>query len=59
MKIHYELKDAESGTRVKIRAQSIADLNFPMPANTVAKTVREKIAADLRKLKKHLEENVD
>jgi hypothetical protein len=57
MKIRYELKDVESGTRVKIRIQSVAIIEFPMPAATVVKATQEKVDADLRKLKKHLEEN--
>lgn len=59
MKIRYELKDDDIGTKVKIRVQSISEVRFPMPAATVAKNVLEKITADLKKLKKHLEENMD
>lgn len=59
MKIRYDLKDSETGTAVKIRIQSIAELEFPMPASTISKAVLDWIQADLKKLKKHLEENVE
>lgn len=57
MKIRYELKDADDGTKVKIQVQSVAELEFPMPASLVSKAAKEKIDADLKKLKKHMEEN--
>ncbi len=57
MRIRYVLTDAETGTKVKIQVQSVAVLEFPMPAATVSKATQEKIVADLKKLKKHLEEN--
>lgn len=59
MKIRYDLKDSENGTKVKIRIQSIAEVDFPMPASIVSKTVSDNITSDLKKLKKHLEENVE
>ncbi len=59
MKIKYELKDSDEGTKVKIQVQSVAELEFPMPASIVSKSMKEKIEADLKKLKKHLEENVN
>jgi carbon monoxide dehydrogenase subunit G len=59
MKIRYELKDVEKGTKVKIQVQSVAVLEFPMPAAIVSKATQEKIDADLKKLKKHLEENTN
>ncbi|MBX7174732.1 MAG: hypothetical protein K1X72_27400 [Pyrinomonadaceae bacterium] len=58
MKIRYELKDADAGTKVKIQVQSVAELEFPMPASIVSKAAKDKIDSDLKKLKKHLEENI-
>ncbi len=59
MKIRYTLTDADAGTKFKIQVQSITELEYPMPASIVSKAAQEKINADLKKLKKHLEENVD
>ncbi len=59
MKIRYELKDFEAGTRVKIRVQSVGELNFRQPPSIVSNAAKEKIVTDLRKLKKHLEENAE
>lgn len=58
MKIRYDLKDADGGTSVKIRVQSIGDTGrIAMPPTVLANKVREGIESDLKKLKHHLEEN--
>ncbi len=59
MRIRYTLKDTDTGTKVMIQVQSTGELEFPMPAATVSRATKEKIDADLKKLKKHLEENLD
>lgn len=59
MKIRYNLDDAEGGTQVRIRVQSIGDTDrIAMPPAVLSKKVREGLEADLRKLKKHLENNI-
>ena len=52
MKIRYELKDAETGTKVKIQVQSITELEYPMPASIVSKAAQDKINADLKARRK-------
>ena len=59
MKIRYDLKDAESGTNVKIRIQSTEEINIPSPVVIISRSVLEWIESDLKRLKKHLEENVE
>lgn len=56
MKIRYDLGDVPAGTSVRIRIQSIGDtVHIAMPPAILSKKVREGIEADLKKLKKHLE----
>jgi hypothetical protein len=58
MKIRYDLEDAEAGTSVRIRIQSIGETShIAMPPAILSNKVREGIESDLKKLKKHLEEN--
>jgi hypothetical protein len=59
MKIRYNLEDVDGGTSVRIRIQSVADVGrIAMPPSILSNKVREGIEADLKKLKKHLENNV-
>lgn len=59
MKIRYNLDDVADGTSVKIRVQSIGDTSrIGMPPSILSNKVLEGIASDLKKLKKHLENNV-
>ncbi|MEP6849492.1 MAG: hypothetical protein ABI999_11600 [Acidobacteriota bacterium] len=59
MKIRYNLSDADSGTSVQIRVQSIGDTSrISMPPSILSGKVRDGIESDLKKLKKHLENNV-
>jgi hypothetical protein len=56
MKIRYNLEDADGGTSVRIRIQSIGDVSrIAMPPSILSNKVREGIEGDLKKLKKHLE----
>ena len=58
MKIRYDLEDAAAGTSVRIRVQSIGETShIAMPPAILSNKVREGIESDLKKLKKHLEEN--
>ena len=58
MKIRYDLEDASEGTQVRIRIQSIGDTSqIAMPPAVLSNKVRGDIESDLKKLKKHLEEN--
>lgn len=56
MKIRYDLGDADGGTRVAIRIQSVGDILFQMPPAVLSKKVLDDLTADLAKLKKHLEQ---
>jgi hypothetical protein len=59
MKIRYNLEDSADGTSVRIRIQSIGDTSrISMPPSVLSNKVREGIESDLKKLKKHLENNV-
>jgi hypothetical protein len=56
MKIRYTLDDAEGGTAVKIRIQSVGDVSrVAMPPAILAGKVREDLEGSLKKLKKHME----
>jgi len=58
MKVRYELADAENGTLVKLRIQSIGENQYQqMPAALFAKAVNDAIKNDLQNLKRHLEKN--
>jgi len=59
MKIRYELLDVPGGTIAKIRIQSIGEMLFQMPATLISRAVSDNINRDLKKLKKHLEENTN
>jgi polyketide cyclase/dehydrase/lipid transport protein len=59
MKIRYNLEDVEGGTSLRIRIQSIGDVSrIAMPPSILSGKVREDIEGSLKKLKKHLENNV-
>src|SRR5262249_52559533 len=56
MKVRYELADADGGTRVKLRVQSVGENEYrQVPATLFAKAVNEAVQSDLASLKKHLE----
>jgi restriction endonuclease S subunit len=55
MKMRYDLSDAPEGTLVKIRVQSIGEVEIPLPPVVLAKKIQENLNADLKKLKKLLE----
>jgi hypothetical protein len=56
MKVRYDLDDADGGTKVKLRVQSIGENEYKqIPASLFAKAVNEAINTDLASLKKHLE----
>jgi len=57
MKIRYDLADVPEGTRVSVRVQSVGELLFQMPPAVLSKKVEETIQDDLKRLKKHLEQN--
>jgi hypothetical protein len=58
MKVRYDLDDADKGTRVRIRVQSIGEHQYQqMPAAIFAKAVNEAVRNDLQSLKRHLETN--
>ena len=57
MKIRYDLADAPEGTRVSVRVQSVGELLFQIPPAVLSKKVEETISDDLKRLKKHLEQN--
>jgi hypothetical protein len=56
MNIRYDLSDVPEGTLLKARIQSIGEILFQMPPAVLSKKVQEDITSDLKKLKKHLEE---
>lgn len=56
MKVRYELVDADGGTLVKIRIQSVGEIPFSMPAPILNKAVGDMIGRDLKRLKKLAEE---
>jgi hypothetical protein len=59
MKIRYNLEDVEGGTSVRIRIQSVADIDrIAMPPSILSNKVREDIESNLKRLKKHLENNI-
>lgn len=59
MKIRYNLEDVAESTSVRIRIQSIGDTSrIGMPPAILSNKVREDIEGSLKKLKKHLENNV-
>lgn len=56
LKVRYSLSDAEDGTLVEIRLQSVGELPFSMPATMLSRAVKEMISRDLKRLKKLVEE---
>jgi hypothetical protein len=60
MKVRYELNDADGGTNVKLRVQSIGENEYKqVPSAIFAKAVNEAVQADLAALKKRLENGND
>jgi hypothetical protein len=56
MKVRYELSDVPEGTLAKLRIQSIGENEYKkVPTSILAKAVNDAANADLRKLKKHVE----
>lgn len=55
MKIRYDLSDAEGGTLVKYRIQSIGENEYQLPPIALNRAVQEWIAGDLKKLKQRVE----
>ena len=56
MKVRYDLDDADGGTKVRLRVQSIGENEYKqIPPAIFAKAVNEAISSDLAALKKHLE----
>jgi hypothetical protein len=55
MKVRYEMEDAENGTKVKIRVQSIGENEYQLPPASFAKAVKDWIEDDLRRLKARIE----
>jgi hypothetical protein len=58
-KIRYDLDDAESGTDVAIRVQSVGEIPYNSPATILNRAVQEKLENELKKLKQHCEKNVE
>lgn len=59
LKMMYYLKNSEQGTLTKIRVQTYGENRINMPATLFAKTVKEKISDDLKRLKRIIEDNPD
>src|SRR5262249_28394003 len=59
MKIRYHLEDADGGSKLRIRIQSIGDTSrIGMPPVVLSNKVREDIESSLKKLKHHVENNL-
>ena len=57
-KLRYDLSDTEDGgTKVKMRIQSAGETPYNMPAVALTKAIKEKLEAELKRLKNHLENN--
>ena len=59
LKMMYYLKNSEQGTLTKIRVQTYGENRINMPATLFAKTIKEKILDDLKRLKRIIEDNPD
>ncbi len=59
LKMMYYLKNTEEGTLTKIRLQTFGENRINMPATLFAKTIKEKITDDLKRLKRIIEDNPD
>ena len=56
MKIKYSLSDAENGTQVTLRLQGIVEHQYQVPPAVFGKMVTDAITNDLKKLKRHVEQ---
>src|SRR5512139_1622082 len=55
MRIRYDLSDADGGTLVKYRIQSIGENLYQLPPVALNRSVQEWITGDLKKLKQRVE----
>ncbi|MCB1025408.1 MAG: SRPBCC family protein [Acidobacteria bacterium] len=56
MNITYDLKKADDGTNASITVTSIAEILFDTPIAILSKKLLENLEGDLKRLKKHLEQ---
>ena len=52
----YEVNKSDDGTSVKLQISSIGDVLFNTPIAILSKKAQEMIESDLKRLKKHLEQ---